>query len=475
MNVAVIGKSQINAALTEQLMREGLMPVLLEDIDDIRGFEGEKGLFVIKTNRKRIQAGYVILTQQAEWVNIEGCPKISPEMNCSLYSLLDIVEQGIADDIDDFGKPIVIVLDFPVESAGIMTRIALEKGLELALKKKRVFFLARFIRTAGNKLEKLYKESRNAGVTFIKYNKFSFDRRDDDVTCTVRVSDDYGTISIDTAALIMGDRIIAGAKIYKIAKIMGLKQDKSGFIGGDNPWLYPSLTNRKGIYVINNICGMPLKDDALSQIAYTISAIKKELNEPANGIYAEVDPGKCAFCYTCWRICPHAAMIPDFEAEEAVMKNLNEACSACGICVSLCPAAAISIKGGLGDKLKEKDSSSNTLKILCCENSAHIALQKIKDKQLISFEKIDLSTISCGGEINASQIISLLKQYQKVLVAVCIDDACKHFDGNKRAYRQLLRARELLNAAGLDQNRLQYIEVSHAMPRLMADSITEIL
>ena len=52
-----------------------------------------------------------------------------------------------------------------------MTSIALEKGLELALKKKRVFFLARFIRTAGSALEKLYKEARNAGVTFIKYNK----------------------------------------------------------------------------------------------------------------------------------------------------------------------------------------------------------------------------------------------------------------------------------------------------------------
>ncbi|NLA85255.1 MAG: hypothetical protein GX854_12260, partial [Clostridiales bacterium] len=75
------------------------------------------------------------------------------------------VEQGIA-DIDDFGKAVVIVLDYPAESPGIMTRLALEKGLELALKKKRVFFLARFIRTAGSALEKLYKEARNAGVTF---------------------------------------------------------------------------------------------------------------------------------------------------------------------------------------------------------------------------------------------------------------------------------------------------------------------
>jgi Methyl-viologen-reducing hydrogenase, delta subunit. len=325
-------------------------------------------------------------------------------------------------------------------------------------------------------LEKLYKEARNAGVTFIKYNKLSFDCHDNNGICTVHVTDDYGTMNIDTGALIMGDSIAPDAKIDKIAKIMRLEQDRTGFVGGDNPWLCPTSTNRKGVYAINNVCGMPLKDDVLSQIAYTISEIKKEMNEPANESYAEVDPGKCAFCYTCWRICPHAAMTPDFETEEPVMKNLNEACFSCGICVSLCPAGAITInKGGLADKLKEKDFLSNTLKILCCENSAQIALQKIKDVQESSFEKIDVSTISCGGEIKAAELISLLKQYQKVLVAVCVDDACKHFDGNKRAYKQVIRACELLKAAGLDPNRVQYIKVSHAMPRVMADTIKEIL
>lgn len=214
MNVAVIGKSQINVSLTEQLTREGFMPVLLEDIDDITGFEGQKGQFVIKTNRQKIQAGYVILTQQAEWIT----PRVNPQIDYSFYSLIDISEQGISDDIDDFGKPVVIVLDFPVESAGIMTRIALEKGLKLALKKKKVLFLARFIRTAGNKLEKLYKEARNAGVTFIKYNKLSFDCHDNNGICTVHVTDDYGTMNIDTGALIMGDSIAPDAKIDKIAK-----------------------------------------------------------------------------------------------------------------------------------------------------------------------------------------------------------------------------------------------------------------
>ncbi|MFY9295696.1 MAG: hydrogenase iron-sulfur subunit [Caldicoprobacterales bacterium] len=476
MNVAVIGKSRINPFLTDQLKAKGFEAVLFEDIDSIKGFEGQKGKFLIKTNEEKIEAGYIILTQQAEWVS----PKLSPKLACSPYSLLDISQKETGDFIKDHGRPVVIVLDYPAESAAVMTSIALEKGLALAAKKKRVFFLARFLRTAGEKLEKLYREARNSGITFIKYKKLSFDYNDHNGICTVKVWDDYGMISIDTGALIMGDSIVPGSKIDKIAELMRLRRDDTGFIGGDNTWIYPTSTNIKGIYVINNICGIPLRDDALSQIAYTISAIKKEMKEPASHRYVEVDASKCAFCYTCWRICPHAAMTPDFDKEEPVMKNLNKACNLCGICVSLCPAGAITITGNLDEKLEQVDSlsktsDSKTLKILCCEKSAKIALDKIKDIYSRSFEQMDVSAVSCGGEVKAAKIISLLKQYEKVLVAVCVDDACKHFDGNKRAYKQVVRACELLKAAGLDENRVQYIKVSHAMPRVMADTISEIL
>ena len=43
-----------------------------------------------------------------------------------------------------------------------------------------------------------------------------------------------------------------------------------------------------------------------------------------------------------------------------------------------------------------------------------------------------------------------------MLVAVCMDDACRHFDGNKRAKREVERAKEMLKASrnGRKQNRI---------------------
>ena len=72
---------------------------------------------------------------------------------------------------------------------------------------------------------------------------------------------------------------------------------------------------------------------------------------------AEVDPQKCAVCYTCPRLCPHAAITVEKYAEGNVYKTHGAgettrwgaakvdpiACYGCGICVAECPAKAITL------------------------------------------------------------------------------------------------------------------------------------
>ena len=48
-----------------------------------------------------------------------------------------------------------------------------------------------------------------------------------------------------------------------------------------------------------------------------------------------------------------------------------------------------------------------------------------------------------------------LKDYERVMVAVCCDDACKHRDGNKRVIRQVERLKERLEKLGHDSHRLR--------------------
>jgi len=113
--------------------------------------------------------------------------------------------------------------------------------------------------------------------------------------------------------------------------------------------------------------------------------------------------------------------------------------------------------------------------VYCCENSGEIALGRITDELTGIYEKISIASVSCGGEITAEKITDALKLYEKVLVVTCIEDACRHYNGNKRARLQITRAKEMLKSAGLDENRIVYMQVSHAMPNVLRDSIRSLM
>jgi len=73
------------------------------------------------------------------------------------------------------------------------------------------------------------------------------------------------------------------------------------------------------------------------------------------------------------------------------------------------------------------------------------------------------------------QLSGALMDYSKVVSIVCPDDACRHFDGNKRACAQTKRLQNTLEAAGLDHSRVSVVKASGAMPLLLIENINAIL
>ncbi len=442
MKVAVLGKSRLNGMLKEQLLMEGLNPVFLDSLDEIKSISGEAGEFLIKMREE---------TVEADCIMVSGEP-------------LRLEDGG---DVQENGKPVVILLDHPEESPAYLTEAALVKAIQLAGKQKKVFYLSRFMRVSGSGLEELYKQARNKGVVFVRYNKIDIDRDNETGILHLRIEDEYDEFIIETYALIRAVEPEGGMNAGKVEKLLKLKLDKGRYASGSSYFLSPSVTSREGVYFLEGALAGNLNEEMLQQIRFSISEIKA--GTAGKTEYAEVDPGKCAFCYTCYRACPHSAMFPDYE--NSAMKNLNKACQACGICVSVCPADAIEIKGrnyGAG-------IMPNCLMVYCCENSGEIAMGGIADQLAEICDKIGIAGVSCGGELTAEKMMNALKLYEKVLCVTCMEDACRHYDGNKRARLQVARAKEMLKAAGLDENRVTHMQVSHAMPNVLRDSIRSLL
>lgn len=447
MNVAIVGKNQINDVLKEKLEEEGFEPLLFDNIEDITAFSGEKTDFTLSVAGNKIKAGYVIITEEP------GKEKA--------FDNIDLLAGT--------GNPVVFILDYPEESPAYLTVEALSSAIKLSNKKKQVIYLSRFMRTAGNHAESLYKDTRNAGVNFIKYQDLTLDYDKDNGMYLVEATDGYDRIMVKTHSVITAD-IDSANRIDKIAKVFRLKLNRNGFINEDQYFLFPSLTSRNGVYFINS-ASFNSSEEILEHIRFIITEIKNESRTALNNKkYAEINAAKCAFCYTCYRACPHSAMAPDYE--NSVMKNLKNACQACGICASVCPANAVSIAG---ETAKEDKAASRTIKILCCENSGKLAVDKLKIEYSELLGEIDIEPVSCGGELSVETILSSLKQYKKVLVLTCMDDACRHFEGNKRAEHYVTKVKEMLKVSGMDEYRVECSKISHALPYLLKDEIKEMI
>jgi Pyruvate/2-oxoacid:ferredoxin oxidoreductase delta subunit/coenzyme F420-reducing hydrogenase delta subunit len=497
MNIAVLGKSWINNSLLEQLESEGFTPLLFQNIEDIKSVRGEKGAFIIKSPDGSFQASHIIITEEPSIYYEEYCKN---PIYSDLGNIIKGKEENLLQDntvhniLNNDIDPAVFVLDYPSESSILMFRTALEKAIQLARKKRKTIFLSRFMKTAGDSLESLYKYARNLGIVFLKYDNIEVEYLDTQKMYQIVVADMYNSLKILTPAPIFARERICSDNFLKVIKLLKLKLDSKNHINEDKFFLFPWLTSRKGVYFtsLNSFTGS--SEELMTIMQYIISDIKGALNGADRLVlkeseqYAQVDKEKCAFCYTCYRACPHFAMTPD--NENSVMKSLMVSCYGCGICYSVCPAHAITMVNKTeedsrveekpayrsqmqSENRSDKDSSDknrsnnfvelNSLKIFCCENSGEIALSKIARKLKEDGIKIDITPVACGGELSSEGIIEALKDFSKVIVAICIDDACRHFEGNKRAKRHVERAKNMLKSSGIDENRIIYLQLSHSM------------
>ena len=53
------------------------------------------------------------------------------------------------------------------------------------------------------------------------------------------------------------------------------------------------------------------------------------------------------------------------------------------------------------------------------------------------------------------------------------DDACKHYDGNKRAKLQVEKVKKLLETFSIDPNRVDFVQLSHVMPYPLRDALSK--
>ena len=464
MKVLIIGNNRKNDHVREYFSREGMEVVVISDIYELRSLKGEVGNFMARTKNAEpglIDVDIVIVSEQpsAEPVEIDGLK------TDSLYTATPAqTQRDGCSMLPPAKEPIVFLLDYVNESPMAATVYALNDAAAFARNKRSVYYLSKFVRTAERGVENAYKQAREAGVTFIKYDDVQVAADLNDETFTFTVSDGEINLEIKTKNVIADSGNEVGKHFSYVTEKLNLTQNKNGYVTEDRFFQSPALTSRRGVYHLTRDMTAERLDEALDFIYnHAVSARSFKSPDCEQTVAAEIDGNKCAFCYNCFRVCPHAALEPDLN--ESQMQCLTAACAGCGTCAGICPANAITLKENVVPA--EVVAKAKSL-VICCENSKSVddSLERFDN-----FGDIDFLYVSCGGLIDTTSLSESLIAYDKVMAVVCPDDACRHFHGNKRACAQTKHLKNMMEAAGLASDRLKIVQVSQAMPKVLQEEL----
>ena len=232
------------------------------------------------------------------------------------------------------------------------SRLCCTHSVESAIELKRlrkdldVFVLYRDLRTYGEK-ELLYKEARELGVIFIRFDlesKPKVEQEGDGLKLTIFDPILQMPVVLRPELLTLASAILPNS-VEKLGEIFKVPRNAEGFLNEAHAKLRPVDLPSDGIFLAGLTHYPKPIDESIAQAmaaaGRAATFLAKDQVE-VGGIVAVVDQDKCAVCLTCVRTCPFNVPVIDYTADAAYIDPAK--CQGCGICPSECPAKAITLK-----------------------------------------------------------------------------------------------------------------------------------
>jgi heterodisulfide reductase subunit A len=240
-----------------------------------------------------------------------------------------------------------------IEERPYCSKVCCTRSIKSALELKAlnpdmdIFILYRDLRSYGLR-EDLYREAREKGIKFIRYNNES----------AIAVSKAANGLRVEFTdrvlrrpMVIHSDMLVLASamvpeKNNALAPLYKVTQKADGFFAEAHVKLRPNDFATDGVFV----CGLahapkPL-DESIAQAQAAASravTLLSALQISVSGTVARVDPSLCSQCGVCVSVCPYSA--PNFNEKTGKAEILPTLCKGCGLCTASCRSAAINLKG----------------------------------------------------------------------------------------------------------------------------------
>jgi heterodisulfide reductase subunit A-like polyferredoxin len=245
------------------------------------------------------------------------------------------------------------------------SKICCTHSLESALTLKKlnpdmkVFILYRDLRAYGFR-EDLYREAREKGVLFIRYDPENApevtETEDGGLSLVVMDHVLQRPVRIAPDLLILAAAILPGEN-RELFELLKVPANNEGFLIEAHAKLRPVDMSSEGVFVAGLAhYPKPLEEtiaQANAAVARAMTILSRE-GIMVGGVVAEVIAERCAVCVTCVRTCPYG--VPKIGTEGHAVIDPAE-CRGCGACVAECPGKAIVLRHFTDEQIIAKEDA----------------------------------------------------------------------------------------------------------------------
>ena len=445
----------------------------------IEDLKGSIGNFSVKLNQnganKEIKVGTIVVATGAEEFKPMGLYGYGKFNN--VYTLTEF--QQIDSNVKN-GETIVFILCVGTGEnfdRAYCSTVCCEKTLREAIKIKNkhpkldVYVLYRDIRLPV-KGEKLYRQARELGIFFIRYNLDKIPEvRQENGKLIVNAYDITSHVDLEILAdkVVLATPIVPPEENRELASKLKVPLNSHGFFLEAHPKLRPVDFATDGIF----LCGLAYGPQRLDESIYqALAAASRALTTLMRGkviteaIIADVNPELCTGCGRCVNVCEFGAIKLEFTSNKQLVAKVDPLlCKGCGSCSVECPAKAITMHHFRNDQILnmlraafEKPLPRDRVKIIAffCNWCGYAAADMAGVSRYEYPPAVEIIRVMCSARVDPLHILyAFLLGADGVLIVGCHPGDCHYISGNLRAEERISRVKEWLKNVGLEPERVR--------------------
>jgi len=339
------------------------------------------------------------------------------------------------------------------------------------------------IRAYGKGFEDLYQRAKKEGVMFIRGLPAEIvqDRKTHNLWLTGEntLQKELYKANVDMVILSIG--LEPRKDSETIQRLLKLSRTQDGFFMEAHPKLRPVDAATGGIFFAGCAEGpKDIKDSVTQASAATARAsiLMAKGKVTVGAITPIFDPEKCTACGLCVKVCPYNAITLNEELKR--IEIIEAACGGCGTCAAECPFGALTqnhftdrqISAEI-DAVTEHDAEKKIV-AFCCNWCAYAGADFAGVSRIQYPPDVRIIRTMCSGRIAPKFIErAFARGAATVLVAGCHPGDCHYINANYHTQKRVERLRKKMEKHELDKERLQLLWASAAEGERFASKIRE--